>query len=104
MRIAATRAIIELINLIVITLIMLHGIKQKAIVNKEGKVELSVPEMRSGTLVEIILLVEPSQEEDETAYLLKSEANKKHLIQAIENVKQGKLIYVDIDEYEKSCV
>ena len=48
---------------------MLSGIKQKAVVNKEGKVELSVPELPEGTVVEIILLVDPTTEEDETAYL-----------------------------------
>ena len=81
---------------------MLSGLKQKAVVNKERKVELSVPELPEGTVVEVILLVDSTIEEDETAYLLKSEANKKHLIQALENVKKGKLIYLDIDEYEKS--
>lgn len=82
---------------------MLIGIRRKAIVNK-GKVELSVPELSEGTEVEIILLVESKLEEDETTYLLKSEANKKHLLRAMENVKQGKTIYVDINEYEKSCL
>ena len=82
---------------------MLNGIKQKAVVSN-GKVELSVPELSEGTEVEIILLVESDLEEDETTYLLKSKANKKHLLQALENVKQGKIIYVDIDEYEKSCL
>jgi antitoxin YefM len=82
---------------------MLNEIKQKAVVSN-GKVELSVPELSEGTEVEIILLVESDLEEDETTYLLKSKANKKHLLQALENVKQGKIIYVDIDEYEKSCL
>lgn len=82
---------------------MLSGIKQKAVVN-QGKVELSVPELPEGTVVEIIVLVDPTVEEDETAYLLKSEANKKHLVRAIENVKQGNLIYIDIDEYEKNSL
>ena len=61
-------------------------------------------ELPEGTVVEIILLVDSTVEEDETAYLLKSEANRKHLIQAMENVKQGKLIYVDLDEYEKNSL
>ena len=78
---------------------MLTGIKQKAIVGKDGKIELSNTELPAGTVGEVIILVEPPIEEDETTYLLKSEANKKHLLKAMENVEQGNLIYVDLDEY-----
>ncbi|BAT55141.1 hypothetical protein NOS3756_41200 [Nostoc sp. NIES-3756] len=81
---------------------MLNGIKQKAIVGKDGKIELSATEIPEGTVVEVIVLVDSSiQEEDETAYLLKSEANKKRLLESVENVEKGNLIYVDLDEYEK---
>ena len=82
---------------------MLNAIKQKAIVGKDGKIELWANELPEGEIVEVIVLVEPAIE-DETTYLLKSEPNKKHLLKAIENVKQGNLIYVDLDEYEKSSV
>jgi antitoxin YefM len=82
---------------------MLNGIKQKAIVGKDGKIELLVTELPEGAVVEVIVLLEP-QIEDETTYLLKSEANKKHLLKALENVKQKNLIYVDLDEYEKGSV
>lgn len=44
------------------------------------------------------MLVETPTEEDETTYLLKSEANKKHLLKALENVQKGNLIYVDLDD------
>ncbi|MHC5597434.1 MAG: hypothetical protein ACYTXC_16085 [Nostoc sp.] len=81
---------------------MLSGIKQKAIVGKDGKIELSTTELPEGTVVEIIVLVETPTEEDETTYLLKSETNKKHLLKALENVEKGNLIYVDLDEYEKN--
>ncbi|MFM6277722.1 MAG: hypothetical protein ACKN9K_05235, partial [Dolichospermum sp.] len=59
---------------------MLSGIKQKAIVGKNGKIELSTTELPAGTVVEVIILVESPIEEDETTYLLKSEANKQHLL------------------------
>ncbi|YAF95972.1 MAG: hypothetical protein AB3A66_26180 [Nodularia sp. CChRGM 3473] len=83
---------------------MLSGIKQKAIVGKDGKVELSTTELPEGTVVEVIVLVEPPTKENETTYLLKSEANKKHLLKALENVEKGNLIYVDLDEYEKGGI
>jgi len=83
---------------------MFSGIKQKAIVGKNGKIELSATKLPEGTVVEVIVLVEPPTEEDETTYLMKSEANKKHLLKAIENVDKGNLIYVDLDEYEKSRI
>ncbi|WP_191758613.1 hypothetical protein [Komarekiella delphini-convector] len=51
---------------------MLSGMKQKAIVGKNGKIELSATELPEGTVVEVIVLVEPLNEEDETTYLLKS--------------------------------
>lgn len=41
------------------------------------------------------------EEQDETGYLLSSEANRKMLEESLENVKKGKLIEVDIDKYLK---
>ncbi|MEH2318168.1 hypothetical protein [Nostoc sp.] len=76
---------------------MLSGIKQKTIVGKDGKIELSATELPEGTVVEVIVLVETPTEENETTYLLKSETNKKHLFKALENVQKGNLIYVDLD-------
>jgi antitoxin YefM len=83
---------------------MLTGIKQKSTVGKNGKIELPTTELPEGTVVEVIVLVDQGIEEDETTYLLQSTANKKHLLQAIENVEKGNLIYVDLDEYEKSSI
>lgn len=83
---------------------MLTGIKQKSTVGKNGKIELPTTELPEGTVVEVIVLVAQVIEEDETTYLLQSTANKKHLLQAIENVEKGNLIYVDLDEYEKSSI
>jgi antitoxin YefM len=60
---------------------MLNAIKQKAIVGKDGKIELWANELSEGAIVEVIVLVE-SPIEDETTYLLKSKTNKKHLLKA----------------------
>lgn len=81
---------------------MITEIKQKVIVGKNGKIELAMNELPEGTVVEVTVLVDSNIEEDDTTYLLKSEANKKLLLKAIENVNQGNLIYVDLDEYEKN--
>ena len=83
---------------------MIGSIKQKAIVGKAGKIELPETELPEGTLVEVIVLVEPPTEEDETTYLLKSEANRKQLLRALDNVKQGNLVFVDLDEYKENCL
>ncbi|MBW4598077.1 MAG: hypothetical protein KME29_00285 [Calothrix sp. FI2-JRJ7] len=80
---------------------MLNVIKQKAVVGKDGKIELFVKELPEGTVVEVIVLFEKKIEEDATTYLFKSEANKARLLKAIENVEKGNLIYVDLDEFEK---
>jgi len=79
---------------------MINSIKQKAIVGQNGKIELPTTELTEGTVVEVIVLVEADP--DETDYLLRSNANKKQLLDALENVKQGRVITVDLDEYEKN--
>lgn len=45
----------------------------------------------------ISIIVE--EEMDETEYLLSTEANRKHLEDALKNVKQGKTTKVDIGKY-----
>jgi antitoxin YefM len=48
-----------------------------------------------GALVEVIVLVE-SAEQDATEYLLSTEANRQHLLQALEDLEQpASYIYVD---------
>jgi hypothetical protein len=41
------------------------------------------------------------EEQDETEYLLASEANRKMLEQSLKNVEEGKLIEVDIEKFLK---
>lgn len=81
---------------------MITEIKQTAIVGKDGKIELLMTELPEGTVVEVTISVSSNLEEDETTYLLKSEANKKHLLKAMANVNQRNLVYIDLDEYGKN--
>ena len=64
---------------------MLTGIRQKTIVWEGGKIEFLSPGLPSGILVEVIVLVEP-EELDTTEYLLSKEANRNHLLQALQNL------------------
>lgn len=73
---------------------MIAGIRQKAIVGEHGKVEITAPDLPTGTLVDVIVLMEPG-EQDTTDYLLASEANRSHLIQALRDLDdRSSYIYV----------
>ena len=51
--------------------------------------------------IEIAVCETAQNEEDETAYLLKSDANRERLLKAIENVDQNRnLVTVNLDEFE----
>jgi len=59
--------------------------------------------------VEVIIVNNSTQIEDETTYLLKSEANKKQLLESMptarcahENVKQGKIVSINLENDEKN--
>lgn len=47
------------------------------------------------------LTITIEKEMDETEYLMSNPANKKHLLNAIENVKKGNVVEVDIDDFAK---
>ena len=75
----------------------MNAIKYRAIV-KNGRLEMSV-NLPEGTIVEAILLVEQTTqiETDETAYLLSTEANRRNLLEGLEELKQPQnYVYVDI--------
>lgn len=75
---------------------MLTGIREKTIVKENGMVEISAPDLPVGTKVEVIILVE--DEQDTTEYLLSTEANRRHLEQAMLDAEDPeKRIYVDIE-------
>ena len=76
---------------------MLTGIREKTVVKENGMVEISAPDLPTGTKVEVIVLVE-EEEMDATEYLLSTEANRRHLEQAMLDAEDPeKRIYVDIE-------
>ena len=76
---------------------MITGIREKTVVRENGTVEISTPDLAVGTKVEVIVLVE-EEEMDTTEYLLSTEANRKHLEQALRDADDPtKRIYVDIE-------
>ena len=77
---------------------MITGIRQKTIVGEGGKIEFLSPELPSGMLVEVIVLVEP-EEQDTTEYLLSQETNRTHLLEALQDLDNPSCyIYVDSAE------
>ena len=77
---------------------MLSGIRQKTIVGEGGKIEFLSPELASGMRVEVIVLVEPD-EQDTTEYLLSTEANRNHLLKALKEVDDpSSYVYVNSAE------
>ncbi|HRI57349.1 MAG: hypothetical protein IAE85_09340 [Anaerolinea sp.] len=73
---------------------MIAGIRQKTIVGTSGRVEITAPDLPVGTLVDVIVLVEPG-EQDTTEYLLSSESNRNHLMQALREMDdRSSYIYV----------
>jgi antitoxin YefM len=78
----------------------MNAIKYKAII-KNGRLDMPIIDLPEGTIVEAILLVEQEIESnlkiDETAYLLSTEANRRNLLEGLEELKQPQnYIYVDI--------
>lgn len=80
---------------------MITGIREKTIVKENGMVEVFALDLPVGTEVEVIILVE-EEEQDTTEYLLSTEANRKHLEEALEQLKHPEnFIYINIEDYEK---
>ena len=81
---------------------MLTGIRERTIVKENGMVEISAPDLPIGTQVEVIVLVD-EDEMDETEYLLSTEANRKHLEQAMRDLEDPtKRIYVDVESLKET--
>ena len=74
----------------------MNAIKYKAII-KNGRLEMPIIDLPEGTIVEAILLIESEIEMDETAYLRSTEANRRNLLEGLEELKHPQnYIYVDI--------
>ena len=71
---------------------------------KNGQLDLPNLDLPEGTVVEAILLMVESNEEDETDYLLSTEANRQHLKETVELLKNPQnYIYINsADLWEKS--
>jgi hypothetical protein len=50
--------------------------------------------------IEIAVCEAAQAEQDETDYLLHDPANKAHLLEAMENVKNGRLVSVSLDDLQ----
>ena len=85
---------------------MLKAIRQETMVKEGGKVEISLPELPSGTMVEVIIFLPPKDELDTTDYLLSTRANRRHLSEAIAHVEKRENIIVFTPEewHEKYCI
>lgn len=85
---------------------MLKAIRQETMVKEGGKVEISLPELPSGTMVEVIIFLPLKDELDTTDYLLSTEANRRPLSEAIAQVEKRENIVVFTPEewHEKYCI
>jgi antitoxin YefM len=77
---------------------VISGIRQRVIVGEGGTIEVLAPDLPKGTTVEVIVFIEP-EERDTTDYLLSTEANRRHLLQALEDLEdRSRYTHVDADD------
>jgi hypothetical protein len=73
----------------------MNALKYQTII-KNGQLELPPLNLPEGTVVEAILLIQEPDPMDETDYLLSTEANRQHLKEAVELLRNpDNYIYVD---------
>ena len=76
----------------------MNALKYKTTV-KDGQLDLPPLDLPEGTIVEAILLIDKSENIDETDYLLSTEANREHLAEALDLLKNPQnYIYVYLAE------
>lgn len=77
---------------------MITGIREKTVVNKNGMIEISAPDLPIGAQVEVIVFIE-DDETDATEYLLSTQANRKYLDEALDELKHPeKFVSVDVNK------
>ena len=74
---------------------MLTGIKQRAIVGEGGRIEIAASELPSGTVVEVIVLVEPEEQDLQDFMSLPLDERRRVLAQQAEQM---------VAHYEESAV
>ncbi|MEO6052110.1 MAG: hypothetical protein ABIP78_12375 [Pyrinomonadaceae bacterium] len=82
---------------------MIGTIRERTIVKNGGRIEISSSELIDGSEVEVwVLLTDGVEEMEATDYLLSTEANRKRMEEALEELKQPEnFIPLDMAEYEK---
>lgn len=76
---------------------MITGIRERTVVQENGKVGILSSDLPIGTEVEVIVLVD--EEPDTTEYLLSTEANRQYLEEALEELKHPeRFIEVDVND------
>jgi hypothetical protein len=74
---------------------LMDALKYQTII-KNGQLDLPHLDLPEGTVVEAILLIQEPVDIDETDYLLSTEANRQHLQEAMESLKNSdRYIYID---------
>jgi hypothetical protein len=77
---------------------MLQAIKQQALVNEQGRLEIISPELPKGKMVEVVIFIDQEQI-NTTDYLLSTAANEAHLNKALQDIenKDG-YVYIDVEQ------
>jgi len=77
---------------------MMNAVRQRTVVGDGGKIEIVSPDLQPGDVVDVIVVVEPA-EQDTTEYLLSTEANRQHLLKALKDLDdRQRYVYVRPDD------
>lgn len=81
-------------------------IMQRTCVESGGKVMIQSPELSEGMMVDVIVVAASNKQIDTTEYLLSTDANRQHLLDALDHIEKGEdLVVISPEEWhEKYCV